>query len=164
MPISARPASQNLTTTTTALTASPNPSLLGQSVTFTATVSGSGGTPTGTVDFTEGASTLGSGSLSSGVATFNTSALSLGPHDITAVYNGDSTFAASTSSVVTQTVDPTTLSMVITPETPISSSGNNGGPFSPSSFQYQLSASSGSISYSISGLPAWLTFRRRPAR
>jgi hypothetical protein len=32
-----------------------------------------------------------------------------------------------------------------------------GGPFAPSSFQYQLSASAGSITYSISGIPNWLT-------
>jgi hypothetical protein len=35
--------------------------------------------------------------------------------------------------------------------------GNPGGPFAPSSFQYQLSATAGSIDYSISGLPNWLT-------
>ena len=46
--------------------------------------------------------------------------------------------------------------LLVTPVTNIAASGNNGGPFSPSSFQYQLSASSGSIGYSISGLPAWL--------
>jgi hypothetical protein len=35
--------------------------------------------------------------------------------------------------------------------------GNPAGPFAPSSFQYQLSATAGSIDYSISGLPNWLT-------
>jgi len=35
--------------------------------------------------------------------------------------------------------------------------GNPGGPFAPSSFQYQLSAIVGSINYSISGVPNWLT-------
>jgi hypothetical protein len=35
--------------------------------------------------------------------------------------------------------------------------GNPGGPFAPSSFQYQLSATFGSINYSISGYPNWLT-------
>ena len=39
----------------------------------------------------------------------------------------------------------------------MSSSGNQGGPFSPSSFQYQLSASTGTLNYSITGLPSWLT-------
>jgi hypothetical protein len=36
-------------------------------------------------------------------------------------------------------------------------SGTQVGAFSPSSFQYQLSASTGSVNYSISGLPNWLT-------
>jgi hypothetical protein len=37
-------------------------------------------------------------------------------------------------------------------------SGTQGGPFSPSSFQYQLSVSGGSsVNYSISGVPSWLT-------
>jgi Viral BACON domain len=35
--------------------------------------------------------------------------------------------------------------------------GNPGGPFTPPSFQYQLSATSGTINYSISGYPNWLT-------
>src|SRR5439155_3438552 len=96
----------NQATTTTALSSSPNPSTLGQSVTFTATVTGSGGTPTGTVTFKDGATTLGTGTLNgSGVATFTTSALIAGSHSITAVYGGDSTFATSTSSVLTQSVN-----------------------------------------------------------
>src|SRR5262249_20653718 len=32
-----------------------------------------------------------------------------------------------------------------------------GGPFTPLSFEYQLSATTGSITYSISGVPSWLT-------
>jgi hypothetical protein len=43
------------------------------------------------------------------------------------------------------------------PATNIVATGNPGGPFAPPSFQYQLSASSGSINYSISGVPTWLT-------
>src|SRR5664279_3135498 len=48
-------------------------------------------------------------------------------------------------------------SLVVTPLTNIAASGNQGGPFSPSSFQYQLNASTGSANYSITGLPAWLS-------
>jgi hypothetical protein len=32
-----------------------------------------------------------------------------------------------------------------------------GGPFSPTSFQYMLSASYGSVAYSITNLPSWLS-------
>jgi hypothetical protein len=66
----------------------------------------SGTTPTGTVTFKDGASTLGTGTLNgSGDATFSTSILSVGSHSITAVYGGDSNFNGSTSSSLTQTVN-----------------------------------------------------------
>ncbi len=91
------------TPTTTSLTSSPNPSNAGQSVTFTATVTGA--SPTGTVEFREGGSLLGSGSLNgSGQATFATSALAVGDHSIVAAYLGDANNAASTSTAVVQSV------------------------------------------------------------
>src|SRR5262249_53692323 len=45
----------------------------------------------------------------------------------------------------------------VTPAINMVAGGNPGGPFAPSSFQYQLSASAAAISYSISGVPNWLT-------
>ena len=90
--------------TTTIVTSSLNPSTLGASVTFTATVSVSAGTPTGTVAFMDGGNALGSVGLSAGVATLATSALGLGAHSITARYSSDSNYAPSTSTVLTQTV------------------------------------------------------------
>jgi hypothetical protein len=39
----------------------------------------------------------------------------------------------------------------------IAASGPQGGPFSPSSFSYTLSPSSGSANYSITNVPSWLT-------
>ena len=99
----------NQASTTTALTSSTNPSVFGQSVTFTATVSAvspGAGTATGTVSFFDGATLLGTGTLSAGTATLSNSSLSGGnTFSITAVYAGDSSFMASTSSVVTQTVN-----------------------------------------------------------
>ena len=53
---------------TVALTSSQNPSVFGQSVTFTATVSATGGTPTGTVTFLDGGTSIGTATLSAGVA------------------------------------------------------------------------------------------------
>jgi len=92
----------NTANTTTAVTSSQNPSLLGQSVTFTATVSPVApgtGTPTGTVTFLDGGSPIGTGTLSGGVATFTTSALALGNHTITTSYGGDGSFNGSTGSL-----------------------------------------------------------------
>jgi len=94
--------------TTTGLTSSDRHSVSGQAVTFTATVkakSPGAGTPTGTVTFKDGPSTLGTGTLnSSGQALFMTSTLAVGSHSITASYGGDANFTGSTSSKVTQTV------------------------------------------------------------
>jgi hypothetical protein len=79
----------------------PASAIFGSSVTFTATVSGSGGTPTGTVTFFDGTTQLGTGTLSSGTATFKTSSLAAGSHSITAGYGGDSTFGTATSAAST---------------------------------------------------------------
>jgi hypothetical protein len=78
----------------------------GQSVTFSATVTGGTGTPTGTVTFKDGTTTLGTASLSNGNATFSTSSLAVGTHSITAVYSGDPNFIGSTSAVLTETITP----------------------------------------------------------
>jgi len=91
---------------TTALVSSANPSAFGQAVTFTATVSSPSGTPTGTVTFLDGATSLGAATLGpSGTASLTTAALAVGPHSITASYGGDSNFNASTSSPLSQTVN-----------------------------------------------------------
>jgi len=90
--------------TTTAIVSSLNPSALGQSVTFTATVTSPAGAPTGTVTFRDGAAVLGTSTLSAGAATFATAALSGGVHSITAVYGGSPNFAGSTSGILSQTV------------------------------------------------------------
>jgi streptogramin lyase len=44
----------------------------------------------------------------------------------------------------------------VSPATNIAASGTQGGAFSPTSFSYQLSATSDSLNYLISGIPAWL--------
>ena len=94
----------NKAKSSTLLVSSLNPSTFGASVTFTATVKSTGGTPTGTVTFKDGATTLGTGALSAAKATFKTSSLSVASHSITAVYGGSTSFAGSTSLALTQTV------------------------------------------------------------
>jgi len=88
--------------TTTAVTSSLNPSVLGQQVTFTATVSPVApgtGTPTGSVDFSDGVTVIGSGILTGGVATLSTSVLAVGSHTMTTTYAGDGTFNGSPGSL-----------------------------------------------------------------
>jgi Bacterial Ig-like domain (group 3)/Autotransporter beta-domain/Immunoglobulin I-set domain len=89
---------------TVTIASSLNPSTAGQTVTFTATVTGAA--PTGSVTFKDGATTLGTGTLNgSGQATLSTSSLSAGSHAITAVYGGDAGNNTGTSAVLTQTVN-----------------------------------------------------------
>ena len=89
----------------TSLVSSVSPSGLGQSVTFTATVTvvGSGRTPTGTMTFKDGNTVLGSFALTAGQATFRTSNLALGNHSITACYGGNGDYKPS-AGALTQTV------------------------------------------------------------
>jgi len=89
------------------VTSSNNPSIIGTAVTLTATVTSPvTGTLTGTVTFQDGASALGPPvTLSGGTAAFTTSGLTAGTHSITAIYGGDANFAGSTSLVLMQTVN-----------------------------------------------------------
>src|SRR5207249_4913014 len=85
---------QSMTPTSTAVSSSLNPAVVGQSVQFTATVTTSGGlfAPDGTVTFKEGSTTLaGPLTLSSGgQASFTTSSLAVGSHTIVAQYASSS--------------------------------------------------------------------------
>jgi hypothetical protein len=90
------------------LASSANPSSAGQAVTFTASVSGSAATPTGSVAFVDGTTTLcPSVTLASGSATCTTSSLAGGSHTISANYSGDANYAAASGSLV-QTVSKVT--------------------------------------------------------
>ena len=105
----------NAISTTTDLSVAPNPSLAGNAVTFTATVTASSGTPTGTVQFyIDGASfgnpvTLNGG----GEAATTTTSLLVGSHTITATYSGSAVYASSTSLPVTQVVN--TIGVALSP-------------------------------------------------
>ncbi len=92
--------------TTTVVNCTPNPSTYGQSVTCTATVTGTQGTPTGSVTFYNNGTGLPSGAvaMSGGSASYPTSTLPVGGNSITAIYGSDSKNQSSTSSVFIQTV------------------------------------------------------------
>jgi hypothetical protein len=83
------------------LTSSLNPAMAGQSVTFTAQLSAVSGTPTGAIQFLDGANLLSTQTVSStGSASFSTSSLTVGSHTITANYQPTGEFGASTASLV----------------------------------------------------------------
>jgi hypothetical protein len=95
-----------VTNTTTTLAASPNPAIAPQTVSLTATVTPAPtGSAPGTVSFYSSATLLASVNLnSSGVATFSTANLPVGVDSLTAVYSGNTAFAASTSIPVLETI------------------------------------------------------------
>jgi hypothetical protein len=100
-------AASSLAPTSTTLSSSASSAYVGQPVTLTATVAPSSGTgtPTGTVAFSQGTTSLGTAPVnSSGQATLTTSALAPGADPVTASYSGDTTFGGSTSATLTQTV------------------------------------------------------------
>jgi hypothetical protein len=98
--------------TSTTVSSSSNPATPSQTITFTAAVASSCGSPTGTVQFVIDGSSYGSPvSLSSGAAQVSVT-LTSGTHSVAATYSGSSSFAASNSSTLSQTVSS-------------SSSGNN---------------------------------------
>ncbi len=90
---------------TVGLTSATNPSVFGQSVTFTATVAAAppgAGTPAGSVSFLDGGNPI-TGctnvAISGGQAQCMTSALAVGNHTISSTYNGDGSFNTSTGNL-----------------------------------------------------------------
>ena len=95
--------------TISAPSATPNPPCAGAAVSLTATVSG-GASPSGSVQFFDGVTSLGTAALSSGTATLTPVSFSgAAPHSITAHYLGDNANnpANSSATVVTLNVAPT---------------------------------------------------------
>jgi uncharacterized repeat protein (TIGR03803 family) len=101
-------------TSTTSLVSNLNPSVFGQTVTLTATVTSGGLTPTGKVYFKNGTTTIGSGTLSGGVAAMTTSTLAPGSYAMTATYSGDTEHATSVSAALTQGVNDATSATALT--------------------------------------------------
>ncbi|MEP7155324.1 MAG: Calx-beta domain-containing protein, partial [Betaproteobacteria bacterium] len=97
-----------LSASNVALQASQTPSNAGLPVTFTATVGGAAGTPTGVVTFRDGGIVIPGCNLvavSAGVALCTTSALTQGSHPINAAYSGSTVYDVSTSGTLSQTVN-----------------------------------------------------------
>lgn len=102
-----------LATTAVTVSATPSPALVGQPVTFTANVTGNGGTPTGNVNFIANGNIIGSAALSGGKATLTYSALAAGTYTVTASYVGDADDAGSNSASISEVVEliPTATSL-----------------------------------------------------
>ena len=93
--------------TTTTLTESSVTAVYGQPVTLTASIaaiSPGGGTPAGTVQFSDGGSVLANISVIAGIATYTTTSLAVGSHALTAAYSGSVNYYTSNSNTVTLAV------------------------------------------------------------
>ncbi len=118
---SAQSATVNQATVGVNLSAAPSPVATGVNVTLSATLTSvpAGTTPTGTVTFNDGSTTLGPGTIAqtivnvSGspviafVASFTTVFTTAGTHDLSAVYSGDTNFATATGTTSLLVVSPT---------------------------------------------------------
>jgi hypothetical protein len=101
----------------TALTLTPGTISVGQSVTLSATVTGTN--PTGAVTFSEGTNVLGTSPLVNGTATLGIDVLTLGSHDLIASYGGDVRNMPSDSALATVTVTmaASATALALTPAT-----------------------------------------------
>ena len=114
-----QPNAATVTATTTSLSASAAQITVGQSVTFSVTVTpAAGSAAAGNVTLLDGSTPLGTSALASGTVTFTITSLAAGTHSITASYAGDSTDGASTSNAVSVQVNAATPT-----------SGNRGHPY-----------------------------------
>jgi hypothetical protein len=114
--------------TTTTLASTNTTAGTGGNVTFTATVTPSSGvTPTGQVFFYNGTTSLGYAALdANGNATLQTSFATIGVYSITAVYTGNGTYAASTSSPLTEAVVTPGITTAVNPVSLTVKSGSSG--------------------------------------
>ena len=126
---------------TETLQSSLNPSVAGQTLTFTAQLSSANGVPTGSVQFTDGSTILGTATVSgTGLATINTGLLAIGSHTIAATYQPTGIFAAttanlvqvvtgySTATTVTSSLNPAGYGQPITFSATVSSTVSGSGP------------------------------------
>ena len=107
-------------TSSTSLTATPNPVDVDQPLTLSSVVTGSGtsAAPTGIVTFYDGNTPLGPATLdAAGHATYTTPTLGAGIHTLRSVYGGDTTYSQSSSPAVSETVRllPSTTTFTIAP-------------------------------------------------
>ena len=100
-------------TSATTLQASPSAGNVNGQITLKASVTGD--SPTGSVSFAAGSTSLGTATLTNGVATLQTSFAAAGSYTATATYKGDQNNSASTSSAVTIVIAAPDFTVAATP-------------------------------------------------
>ena len=142
--------------TSVSLTSSPNPSSIGQSVTFTATVTPPGAS--GVVNFRVDNASIGSVTLNAGEAKLSHAPLSGGNHSFRAEYLGDARYAASTSASLTQIVNSISLTAAQS-----SATTAKGGTATFPLTVGQTGSLASAITFSCSGLPGGWSCGFNPA-
>ena len=136
---------------TTQLTATPPSSNVGDSVTFKATVKiGPANVTTGSVTFTDGATTLATVPVSNGTASFTTSSLAAGSHSVVASYPDSATVAGS-SATATETVNKiaSTTTLSVSPPAP---NVNQTVTFTATVKIGPANATSGTVTFTVDGV------------
>ncbi|MGI4828331.1 MAG: Ig-like domain-containing protein [Janthinobacterium lividum] len=144
--------------TATILTTNAGSMVPDQAITFIATVTpASYGFPTGTVSFFDGTILLGTGTLANGSATYSTM-LASGAHMLTAAYNGDTDFLAS-SNVGLLGVSIAPLDFTLTAVSPVSQTMITDG---STTFSYSLTPLYGTypgpVTLAVAGLPSGVSY------
>ena len=133
---------------------------VGNPLVLTATVSSPIGTPTGSVTFLNGSTPLGTAAVSAGVAALTASTLPTGSQTLTAVYSGDTSFAAANSGAVAETVQD--LAVTTSTASQTASAG------ATANFVFALSPTNGTtfpaaVNFAVSGLPTGSTAAFTPS-
>jgi hypothetical protein len=151
----------NRTASAAVVSSSSSAVMLKNAVTFTANVTSTAGTPTGSVTFLDGTTSLSTVQLTSGTAQLTTSSLTVGSHSITVSYGGDTNFLSIVSSAITESVVDFTISAKSSAATVI--------PGKTAQFTFAVSPVSpattlpAAITFSVSGLPTGYTYTLTPA-
>jgi hypothetical protein len=145
-------------TTTTTLQATPSAGNLNGQITLKATVSGD--SPTGSVAFAAGTTSLGTATVTNGVATLQTSFATAGSYSTTATYHGDQNNAASTSSAVIIVIAAPDFTVTATPTSGTIPVGQN------AAFTFTVTSVAGyagTVKFSCGPLPAQAACSFAPA-
>jgi hypothetical protein len=145
-------------TTATTLQATPSAGNVNGQITLKATVSGD--SPTGSVSFAAGSTSLGKATLANGVATLQTSFAAAGSYATTATYQGDQNNAASTSSAVTIVIAAPDFTVTATP------TSGTVPPGQTATFTFTVTPAggySGTVKFSCGPLPAQAACSFSPA-
>jgi VCBS repeat protein/Big-like domain-containing protein len=139
---------------TVTVAAAPNPARVRNSVTLTATIAASSGTPTGNVVFTADGNVLGISQLQGASARLITTFPGLGPHNVTATYGGDAVFPQATSTTLVENIQlsvPGDFTINASPQSATIKAGQS------ATFMITINPAgdlSSTVGFSCTGLPA----------